>query len=208
MKNVVVLALLTIGVEAVAAPAYWTDIHILDNGGSGNTRAYSLGSSIYGENGAYTWIHSVMYGHMGNDGLYLKQFDFSQEWIEPTFNWWAIVVCGEIVDETTFRDATKQVELFWGNYNYTGGTRVENPNDFYMAFKASEVLKDSSGYFEGQSWYGWVHVSVGDDLNMTLLGSGINLSGGPVTVGAIPEPSSALLLLAGAALLALGRRRR
>ena len=77
-----------------------------------------------------------------------------------------------------------------------------------MAFKVSEVLKDSSGYFEGQTWYGWVHVSLDDDLYMTLLGADINLSGGAVTVGSTPEPSAALLLLVGGALLALKRRRR
>ena len=34
---------------------------------------------------------------------------------------------------------------------------------------------------------------------MTLLGEGINLYGGGVVVGAIPEPSGALLLLLGGA---------
>jgi hypothetical protein len=146
---------------------------------------------------------------MENGSFYIKQMDFSKEWIEPTFNWWALVSYGDIVDEATFHDAMKQIELFRGNDNYTGGTVVENPDDFYMAFKASEVLLEGGDYVEGQSWYGWVHVSVDyTDLKMTLLGSGINLYGGAVTVGAIPEPSAALLLLVGWAALALRRRRR
>ena len=207
MKNFIILVVLMCSRGAVAASAYWTDIY-LHNNGEGNTRNYSFGGDIYGGNGAYTWIATEIYGHMENGGFYIKQMDFSKEWIEPTFNWWAIVIYGEIVDETTFHDATKQVELFYSNDNYTGGTVIENPDDFYMAFKASEVLLEGGDYVEGQSWYGWVHVSIDENLNMTLLGEGINLFGGPVTVGAIPEPSSALLLLIGGAVLGLRRRGR
>ena len=85
---------------------------------------------------------------------------------------------------------------------------VENPNDFYMAFKISEVLLEDYEYVEGMSWYGWAHVSIDENLTMTLLDSGINLTGGGVVVGAIPEPSSALLLLIGVGLLAARRKRR
>ena len=101
-----------------------------------------------------------------------------------------------------------RIEDFVGDDYCTGGTLIENPSDFYMVFKVSEVLKDSSGYSEGQTWYGWVHVAIDDNLEMTLLGEGINLYGGAVTVGesVTPKPSSALLLLVGGALLALRRR--
>ena len=209
MRNIVILVVAMLGLKAVAASAYWTGIYPQNNEGLNDTKEYSLGADIYGENGAHTWINTSLYGHMANGNFYLKQMDFSGEWMNPTFNWWAIVVYGEIVDETTFHDATKQVELFWGDEHHTGGTLVEKLDDFYMAFKASEVLLEGGDYVEGQSWYGWVHVSVDDtDLKMTLLGSGINLYGGAVTVGAIPEPHSALLLLLGGALLALRRRRR
>ena len=206
MRNVVTLILLMFDLEAGAASAYWTGIYLQNNDGLNDTREYSLGADICGENGAYTWIHTAMYGHMENGNFHLKQMDFSWESMNPTFNWWAIVVYGEIVNEATFHDATKQVELFGGNEHHTGGTPVENPDDFYMAFKASEVLLEGGDYVVGQSWYGWVHVSVDDSLNMTLLGEGINLYAGAVTVGAIPEPSSALLLLVGGAVLGLRRR--
>ena len=76
-----------------------------------------------------------------------------------------------------------------------------------MAFKVSEVLTGDEGYEEGMSWYGWVHVSVDENLQMTLLDEGINLYGGAVTVGmSIPEPSGGILFLLGAATLGLRRK--
>lgn len=123
--------------------------------------------------------------------------------MEPTFNWWALASYGEIVDKESFSRLTP-IELFYVDDYYSGGTLIENPDDFYMVFKASEVLIENGDYVEGMTWYGWVHVSVDENLDMTLLGDGINLDGGPVTVG-IPEPSSALLLLLGCALMALRR---
>ena len=75
-----------------------------------------------------------------------------------------------------------------------------------MAFRVTEPIISGGNVQEGMSWYGWVHVSIDENLNMTLLEDGINLTGGAVTVGVTPEPSSALLLLVGGALLVLKRR--
>ena len=140
----------------------------------------------------------------------MKHMDYSLESMEPTFNWWAFAVYGDVVSEETFKSLA-HIEDFYGNDWYTGGTLVEHPDDFYMAFKVSEVLIDDNyDYSPGQTWYGWVHVSIDENLEMTLLGDGINLDGGAVTVGygATPEPTSGVLLLLGGALLALRRRRR
>ena len=137
---------------------------------------------------------------------YLKHKDFSGESLNPTFNWWALALYGEIVSEETFGSLVA-IEDFYGNDISSGGTLIENPKDFYMALKVSEVLMGPDDYEVGQSWYGWVHVSIDDDLHMTLLGADINLSGGEVTAGVTPEPSVALLLLLGGALLALRRQK-
>ena len=211
IRNAVAVTMLLFCNDVIAASAYWSDVYVSSNGrGIDDAIGYTIWGRIYGEDGRIARISTHMYGSLADDGLHLKQDDFSRETMDATFNWWAIVSYGEIVDETTFHDATKQVELFYGDAEYLSisGTMVENPDDFYMAFKASEVLLEGGDYVEGQPWYGWVHVSVDDtDLKMTLLGSGINLYGGAVTVGAIPEPSSALLLLIGGAALSLRRRR-
>ena len=165
--------------------------------------SYWFSGNVYGENGEFTWFHTDIEGHVETDGLHLKQDDFSQETMEPTFNWWALAIYGDIVSETTFA-SLNQIELARDGFN-VGGTLVETPEDFYMAFKVSEVLLGSTDYEEGMSWYGWVHVSIDENLEMTLLGADINLYGGAVMVGAIPEPSGGMLLLIGVAVLGLRR---
>ena len=190
-----------------AASAYWKDFGLSHGGGFDGTVAYWFSGSVYGANGENAWIHTMINGHEEHGGLYLKQFDFSREMMEPTFNWWALVLYGDIVSESTFV-SFQPIELFdYDGRADIGGTLIETPEDFYMAFKVSEVLTGDEGYEEGMSWYGWVHVSVDDNLQMTLLDAGINLYGGAVTVGmGIPEPPGGVLFLLG--LAALGLRRR
>jgi hypothetical protein len=61
----------------------------------------------------------------------------------------------------------------------------------------------------GSPHYGWAAISVGADYNITLRSFYGNLnSSSPVAAGAVPEPSSALLLALGAAGLAAYRQKR
>ena len=207
-KKIAFFIITSIHVSVVAAPAHWTGISLSDDGIHSEPEQYFLGADIYGENGEYTWILSFMAGHKENGRFYLKHCDFSIEPLQPTFNWWALAHYGDVVWEESFKSLA-QIENFYVDEYYTGGTLIENPSDFYMVFKASEVLVEGRDYVEGMTWYGWVHVSIDENLEMTLLEDGINLTGGPVTVGiyesGIPEPSSALLLLVGGAMLALMR---
>ena len=205
MRIVTVMILLVLCNCALAASARWTGIGLSNyEGFYDNTVSYWFSGNVYGENGESTWFHTDIEGHIETDGLHLKQDDFSQEMMNPTFNWWALALYGDIVSETTFA-SLNQIELARDGFN-VGGTLVENSDDFYMAFKVSEVLVGDTGYEEGMSWYGWVHVSVDENLQMTLLDEGINLYGGAVMVGmGIPEPSGGMLLLIGVAVLGLRR---
>lgn len=207
MKTVIAMLIFMLCEGAIAAAAHWEGVRLSNYGrDSETTRDYHFSGDIYGENGEFAWMLSDIYGHMENGNLYLKHMDFSLESMEPTFNWWALALYGDVVSEATFNSLTA-IEDFYSNDSYTGGTLVEHPSEFYMAFMVSEVLLENYCYVAGQTWYGWVHVAIDETLEMTLLGEGIDLYGGAVTVGAIPEPSSGLLLLAGGALLAMRRRR-
>ena len=52
-------------------------------------------------------------------------------------------------------------------------------------------------------YYGWAEYVVDEDGAFRILNSAIDLDGDAITVGAIPEPTSGLLLLCGAAVLLL-----
>ena len=208
-KFIIAIMMLVLCESVLAASAYWTGIRVVNDGiHSDGLGEYYLGGYIRGESGNGADIISNLYGHFDNGNVYLKHQDFSGESMNATFNWWALAVYGDIVDAETFAgDKFTHIEDFHDYDYYTGGTLVPDPSDFYMVFKVSEVLIENHDYVAGQSWYGWVHVSIDENLDMTLLGEGINLYGGSVIVGAIPEPSSVLLLLVGGALLLLRRGR-
>jgi len=206
MRIVIAVLMVVLCEGVIAATANWSGVSVMTGGNYyGDVANYSMGGVVRGR----AEIHSEFFAHTEGEKLYMRHMDFSLEDIEPTFNWWAFAVYGDIVGEENF-EAINRIEDFYDNNVYAGGTLVENPSDFYMVFKVSEVLVENHDYVPGQTWYGWVHASIDENLEMTLLGDGINLDGGPVMVGkgSTPEPVSGLLLLVGGALLALRRRRR
>lgn len=90
-------------------------------------------------------------------------------------------------------------------YYGTHSTSVTPNDSFYLMFVFSDdmVNPHAPSYI-----YGWVEISADEDGALRLVGSAIDIDGGPMIVGsgsATPEPSSALLLLIGGALLALRR---
>ena len=206
MRIVIAVLMVVLCEGVIAATANWSGVSVMTGGNYyGDVANYSMGGVVRGR----AEIHSEFFAHTEGEKLYMRHMDFSLEDIEPTFNWWAFAVYGDIVGEENF-EAINRIEDFYDNNVYAGGTLVENPSDFYMVFKVSEVLVENHDYVPGQTWYGWVHASIDENLEMTLLGDGINLDGGPVMVGkgSTPEPVFGLLLLVGGALLALRRRRR
>jgi hypothetical protein len=62
----------------------------------------------------------------------------------------------------------------------------------------------------GNTRYGWAQISVGSDFQITLRGMAYDTTGAaiPAGAGAIPEPSSALLMALGAAGLLVYRQRK
>ena len=140
---------------------------------------------------------------------------------------WVVSSPGNIVNETTTRHLNNYLYHAYIDNTYQntgqpavigtddgplvsgGSVSIRKDSDVYLAFAV-----ESMGIIEGKEpeiYYGWLQLLVGTDGQVSVGASAIDLDGGPMIVGggsAIPEPSTALLLFVGGALLALRRRRK
>ena len=90
----------------------------------------------------------------------------------------------------------------WYDSTTENGQFISNADDFYLAFMSTGSQSE-----DGIDRYGWFHVALDDNMEMSILESGIGLYGENIYVGATPEPTAGLLLLLGSAFLALRRRK-
>ena len=200
-KNIILLFILSLVGSGFSATASWRGVTISNGTRFGNpTQDYSIDGGITTESGLSVAITASMFGRFEGEKFYLNSYDYSETAV-PVDNRWVLTYWGEMLGQDTIDSAT-EINLCSYATESIGGTVVVNWQDFYLGFQATETT-DS-----GESFFGWLHVSVGDDWKMTLLDSGVNLSGGAVRVGNanIPEPSCALLVLVGLTALALRRQ--
>ena len=134
--------------------------------------------------------------------------------------YWMQVMPDVVVDQALFDNATSlfadSSQLVTGEPSSRMDSIAVNGNqDIYLAFASYWGRPDSStvsGYnFDlDNPYFGWVELNVNRGT-VTLLGSYVDLDHNSVIAGqyesVIPEPSSALLLFVGGALLALRRRK-
>ena len=135
-----------------------------------------------------------------------------------TLEQWAQTMFGEVINQqlfdaaaTLFVDSTPLIGL---PMRQTEPINVTGNQNIYLSFVTYWAIFDSSspsGYSidKDNPYFGWVGMNVNQG-DVSLLGSYVDLDHNPVITGKyeslIPEPSSALLLLVGGALLALLRR--
>lgn len=118
---------------------------------------------------------------------------------------------GDIANEQTTRHL-RPLDYYLHSYIDDGGDSgtythdVGKGENFYLMFVISD---DIINFADPKYVYGWVNMGVGQNGELSILGSALDLDGGPMVVGggsAIPEPSCVLLALLGGALLVLRRK--
>lgn len=199
------LEISALSADVEAAEFSWEYIGLVNGTFSASEmRSYEFYGGIY-QGGQYVantegpWL-----GYEGETGFMLKQESHATTPMPIQDNLWMLAYYGDVIGQDTIEEAVRVPLTDWGDSKMEGGVLIDNPSDFYLAFKV-----DESDLENGRNWYGWVHLSIGPDSRMSLLDTGINLDGGPVVVGVVtPEPSAALLVVLGLGLLGLRRRGR
>ena len=112
---------------------------------------------------------------------------------------WRQMYDGDEVNSSTMASSHKDF-FATDSEPYYGEVTIGYGESIYLGF----VIGPDYGH--GYGYYGWVELGY-DENGITAWGSGMDIDGAPILIGAIPEPSSALLALMGFAVLGLRRRR-
>lgn len=126
--------------------------------------------------------------------------------------WGTTLVLMDVGDVVDYNSTVGADEVFYSFYCKDGGKSEETLSDYdvtlprqaeqivYFGFATNITPDDEPSFL-----YGWLGLTVTPD-SLSVNDAVINLQGGPMTVGLIPEPSTMALLLLGIAMLALRRR--
>ena len=117
-------------------------------------------------------------------------------------NTFATAAKGDVVSHDYM--ASKGKYFAWAQYNNQNvhadySIILDGSENVYLAFEA-----DYPSY--GSVRYGWMELGLDEDQKLKVYSSAWDLDGDSIMVGAIPEPTSGLMLLFGVAALALRRR--
>lgn len=196
--------------QIFGATASWTGISVLGWSSESDhplITTTTLRGGVLADDGGGAMVRGLIFTRTDMDGTHVKAYDYSIT-AAPVKMQWLLAYCGDVLTESSL-SLFADVELTRTYDCGTGGDRIANPSDFYLAF----VIEDWDDYISGTEnphiWYGWVNLAVNADGALDVLGSDIAVYGDAMIVGgvAIPEPSGGSLILAGLLVLALRRPR-
>ena len=152
-----------------------------------------------------SWPPLYMYGCHDSDCLRLSghvsnNLTYGSFWVEV---YAGDVIAGNVLAESGYwffayaGQSSDGQSIEFSDYNI----EIKKRASTYLA-----VVLDM-GHEGREFWTGWVELTLDDNSDVVALSSAFDRSGGPLVVGAIPEPTSGILLLFGLSVMGLRRRR-
>ena len=196
------LFILCFATTGMAAPSQWIEVNLINGCIMGSDlQTYRFGGSVYSDYDYLASSEGPLLGYKDGDGFYMKQQDHKTTPQKVDNNVWIAAYYGELLSAETFSTSEAIPLCNWYESTTDNGQFISDADDFYLAF-----MSTGSNSEDGIDRYGWFHVALNDALEMSILESGIGLYGESIYVGAVPEPTSGLLLLLGIAGLVLRRK--
>lgn len=215
-KRMFVIMNLLFPIVLNAGVVYWDQIYVTDN------IAQSSVSGDVGDGMSIGWYPDPDAGSLGGDwyaclGLsifYDKNNRDTITGITPgtsmnimlaSMSYWALAYANDVISESYVRNGRMFYDGLSGvgiDEKYGDTISVKNGDSLYLAF----IAPIQSGTDSGDLLYGWVSLDV-EDNQLTLTESAFSKDALYVGGGAVPEPSTGMLLLLGISVLGLRRRR-
>lgn len=205
MKTLVFVVICLTTDVALSATYSWKNVSVINGSGPGDLRWYAFGGVVYSGNDYVASTEGPLVGYKGGNAFYMRQQDHGTTQMEMDNNMWIVAYYGELLNADAFVAADCIPLSNWYDETASNGRFVSDKNDFYLAFMTIGTnVKDDI------ERYGWFHVALNDELEMSILDSGIGLYGESVYVGggAVPEPNSGILYLFGFLTLMVRRSHR
>ena len=123
-------------------------------------------------------------------------------------SFWVEVLAGDVI---TGQGLYESETSYFAYANHTSDDEPIEFSDYAVSVRKGEstylaVVLDM-GHEGREFWIGWVEITLDENADVVALNSAFDTSGGPLVVGAIPEPASCLLILLGFATMGLRRAR-
>ena len=208
MRYVFVLLLAILSMGGFAAKVQWNCITSTET-----VDGWLEFSYVNNENVRAVWVNLMMDYTVAFNGTTLhgagSNLMFDGNWLKANV--------GDKIDATTTMNVGNY--FYYGRFGPSGSVEpsydvyditLATDDRIYLAFCA--MIFDQMSYAgTGEYLYGWLQLGLDEDGIPVVLGSALDLDGGPMNVGggaySIPEPSGGLLFVLGAAALGLRRRR-
>ena len=213
---------IVVSLQIHAATVVWDQIQVVDAGGG--VTVVAEGPRYDATTGNYEWgdLPENIYGSVGLTVSGRTITTSTYFWYETAPAKWIVATCGDIIMDSTIGHLGDDAYLQKTPMDFLPGgvsgslsvyptksvelQSLDEDKRFYLAFAMQDELGVDPTWY-----YGWVQLEIAGS-SLSLVHSAIDIDGDPIRVGympgAIPEPSTGMLFLLGAAALGLRRRGR